>query len=96
MNPMAEMAILTLLFAAVMLLAAVVFDGSHVRREQLWTAGLLSTLWIESELTVSRNPANACIFVSHLRLSLGASLIEQASRTSCHDWYNGIRKREEL
>ena len=40
MNPMAEMAILTLLFAAVMLLAAVVFDGSHVQREQLRTAGL--------------------------------------------------------
>ena len=42
MNPRAElsMAMLTLLFAAVMLVAAVVFDGSHGRQEQLRTVAL--------------------------------------------------------
>jgi hypothetical protein len=42
MNPMAElsMAMLTLLFAAVMLVAAVAFDRSHERQEQLRTVAL--------------------------------------------------------
>jgi len=42
MNPMAEfsMAMLTLLFAAVMLVAAVAFDGAHERQEQLRTVAL--------------------------------------------------------
>jgi hypothetical protein len=41
MNPAEfSMAVLTLLFAVVMLVAAVVFDDSHGRREQLRTIAL--------------------------------------------------------
>jgi hypothetical protein len=42
MNPMIElsMAMLTITFAAVMLIAALIFDGSHGRQEQLRTIAL--------------------------------------------------------